>query len=326
MPRPLRMLPPALTGTAFLTTDERVRELGVKRLRASDVDRPYRGVRSVGIDLGTTWGRCRAYEPQLRRGQVFSHTTAALIYRMPLPRTLEEERILHVSALDDRNRPRGRGIQGHRLRSSEVSLREHRGLPVSDVISTWCQLASVLSVEDLIAAGDFIVSGRVVVGAPREPPLATLEELADGLRRWVGRRGARRLLAAIDFVRTGVDSRPESLLRMLLIRAGLPEPAINVPAFDARGGRLGRPDLSYPGLLIAFEYEGDHHRVDANTFRYDIFRRESFEDEGWRVFRVTAHDLHVDPEGFLRRVRRAVAKRSSRFGTPARGQQLPSYP
>jgi len=198
-------------------------------------------------------------------------------------------------------------------------------LPVSDVISTWCQLASVLSVEDLIAAGDFIVSGRVVVGAPREPPLATLEELADGLRRWVGRRGARRLLAAIDFVRTGVDSRPESLLRMLLIRAGLPEPAINVPAFDARGGRLGRPDLSYPGLLIAFEYEGDHHRVDANTFRYDIFRRESFEDEGWRVFRVTAHDLHVDPEGFLRRVRRAVAKRSSRFGTPARGQQLPSY-
>jgi hypothetical protein len=313
------MLPPALHGTAFLATDAHVAHLGAKRLRAADVDRPYRGVRSVGLDLGSTLDRCRAYEPQLRRGQVFSHATAALLYRMPLPRALEGAAVLHVSVLDDQNRPRGRGIVGHRLAHGKVTAREHRGLPVSDVVSTWCQLASVLAVDDLVAVGDFIVSGRVVAGAAREPPLATIEELAGGLRQWVGRRGARRLAAAIDFVRCGVDSRPESLLRMLLIRAGLPEPAINLAAFDARGGRLGRPDLSYPTLLIAFEYEGDHHRSDPNTFRYDIFRHELFEDAGWRVFRVTWDDLRVDPEGFLRRARRTVIERSAQLGMPASG-------
>lgn len=320
MPRPLRTLPPSLNGTAFLTTDERVRHLGVKRLRAADVDRPYRGVRSLGLDLETTLGRCRAYEPQLRRGQVFSHVTAALIYRMPLPRALEADPVLHVSVPDDQNRPRARGVHGHRLRRCDFAAREHGGLPVSDVVSTWCQLASVLSVDDLIAVGDFIVSGEVVPGAAREPPLATITELADGLRPWVGRRGARRLFYAIEYVRSGVDSRPESLLRMLLVRAGLPEPAINLAAFAAKGARLGRPDLSYPWLLIAFEYEGDHHRTDRNTFRYDIFRHELFEDAGWRVFRVTWDDLHADPEGFLRRVRRAVAERSVRFDMPVSGQ------
>lgn len=320
MPRPLRMLPPELSGTAFLATDEHARPLGAKRLRASDVDRPYRGVRSVGIDLGTAVGRCRAYAPRLRRGQVFSHATAALIYRMPLPRALEEVVVLHVSALDDGNRPRGRGIQGHRLRGCDVTVREYRGLLVPDAVSTWCQLASALALADLIAVGDFIVSGRVVPGALREPPLATMEELAEGLRRWVGRRGARRLLAAAEHVRCGVDSRPESLLRVLLMRAGLPEPAINVVAFASNGRRLGRPDLSYPSLLIAFEYEGDHHRTDPDTFRYDIFRHELFEAEGWRVFRVTWADLHLDPEGFLRRVRRAITERSTRLGVALNGQ------
>lgn len=305
------MLPPELRGTSFLTSDNRAEAVGAKRLRARDVDRPHWGVRAVDIDLGAVAGRCRAYEPRLRPGAAFSHVTAALIYRMPLPRALEEAPALHVSVFDG-NRPRGRGIAGHRLCPGDVKVRKHEGFPVSDVVSTWCQLASELGVDDLIAVGDFIVSGRVT-GGGREPPLATLEELAHGTRRWIGRRGARRLAEAIGFVRTGVDSRPETHLRMLLVRAGLPEPAINLAAFDKGGRRLGRPDLSYPRLLIAFEYEGDYHRTDADTFRYDIFRHELFEDEGWRVFRVTSHDLYVDPDGFLRRVRRAIAERRARF-------------
>ena len=299
-----------LTGTAFLTTDEPVSMLGEKRLRGRDVERPYRGVRAVGLDRAAVMGRCQTYEPRMSTSEFFSHVTAAQLYRMPLPSHVENATTLHVSTFRSVARPRVREVVGHRLSAGAVGTQFHRGFVVADPVSTWCHLASVLSVDDLIAVGDFIVSGRVT-DYRREPPLASLAELHAGAKRFAGLRSARRRSEAIACVRTGVDSRPESLLRMLLVRSGLPEPAVNEETFDDRGNRLGKPDLTYEWARTVFEYEGDGHRTDKKRFRRDIFRRELFEDADWRVIRVISDDLFVDSAAFIRRTRRTLERRAA---------------
>ncbi|MCU1507506.1 MAG: hypothetical protein QOK46_1918 [Microbacteriaceae bacterium] len=299
-------LPESLSGTAFRTAGAGFSE---KRLRAGDVDRPYHGVRSVCLDQLTVVGRCRAYEPRMPASQFFSHITAAQLYRIPLPPGLIDAAAVHVSVTGSDTRPRLPGVVGHRM-SATVRPWMHRGFAVADPISTWCQLASVLGLDDLIAAGDFLVSGRVT-DSGREPPLASIEQLRAGAVRFAGNRGARRAAEAVAAVRTGVDSRPETLLRLLLMRSGQPEPVINKPIFDNAGRRLGKPDLSYEWARTVLEYEGDGHRTDAARFRRDISRRERFEDAGWRVIRVTADDLFVDPDDFIRRTARTLARRAA---------------
>jgi hypothetical protein len=324
-------LPRSFVGSAFRSTGV---EFSEKRLRARDVDRPYHGVRSVGLDQQTVVGRCRAYQARMPANQLFSHLTAAQLYRIPLPRELEDAADLHVSVTGAGTRPRLRGVVGHRM-AATVTQRLHRGFAVTDPVSTWCELASVLGLDDLIAAGDFLVSGRVT-DSGREPPLASIEQLRAGAMRFAGNRGARRVVESAAAVRTGVDSRPETLLRLLLIRSGQPEPTINEAIFDDDGRRLGKPDLSYEWARTVFEYEGDGHRTDAARFRHDISRRERFEDAGWRVIRVTADDLFVDPDDFIRRTARTLARRAAELAVAptsppptcpppiaARGQEAP---
>ncbi len=77
-------------------------------------------------------------------------------------------------------------------------------------------------------------------------------------------------------------------------------------------------------LRIAIEYEGDVHRLDRDTFRDDIDRRERFEDAGWRVIRVTAEHLQR-PHALVERIRSALAARAQPRSEPGRGR-LPSNP
>lgn len=64
---------------------------------------------------------------------------------------------------------------------------------------------------------------------PRQPlpPELTLQQLTErvGLFRGRGKVAAAR---AVGRVRLGVESRPESLVRVAIVDAGLPEPEINL--------------------------------------------------------------------------------------------------
>ncbi|WP_147375385.1 hypothetical protein [Jiangella rhizosphaerae] len=44
---------------------------------------------------------------------------------------------------------------------------------------------------------------------------------------------------------------------------------------DETGAWLARPDLSYPHLKIAIEYDGDHHRTDQRQWRHDKVPRRA---------------------------------------------------
>lgn len=303
-------LPAELALGAFTVADAVGLGVPAGRLFRSDLARPFRGVRSVAVPT-TTRERCTAYAQVLTRGHFFSHATAAALHGMPLPRVVADDLRLHVSVFKPAQRARGASIVGHRLelRSGAVEVRD--GLPLTTIEETWCLLGGGLGVEALVVAGDHLLRRGVT------DPSAARDRLHHTLGA-VRRLGSERLQRAIILLRPGVRSPRESLLRVLLVLAGLPEPEINVRLYRRDGAYLGEGDLVYRSARLMLEYEGDHHRTDPEQWRRDIRRRERFEDAGWSVLRVTADDVFGHRAELIER----VAVRLSR-ARAASGQKPP---
>jgi hypothetical protein len=271
-------------------------ELGTsrRRLDASDLRTPFRGARlrvDVPPDVLTL---AAAYATRMPRTQFFSHTTAAMLNGVPLPYALESDTRLHVSVFAGDPQPRVRGVIGHQLERGRTATVQTSTMRMTDAATTWCQLATLLEVEDLVAVGDFLVTGREQLGG--RPAAATIDTLRAAVSMRHGGAGVARLRDALVHVRRGPLSRRETLLRLRLVRRGLPEPVV---AYRVREPLLApfepTVDLAYPGARIAIEYEGDHHRT-PEQFRRDIARYERLHDAGWVVLRVTARDV-PDGEG-----------------------------
>jgi very-short-patch-repair endonuclease len=292
-PRPL---PTAFQSTSFSVQDALEMEVSEKRLRASDLVSPFHGIRALTPPV-TIVERCRAYAPWLAELDFFSHSTAALLYGVPLPSRLESSPLLHVTGVEVR--PRGRGIRGHR--AAATATRTFDGLPVTDPTYLLVELASQLNYTELVIAADGLVR--------RVHPVTTLEELRDraGSRTARNVRSAR---AALDQARSGTDSAMETRLRLVLVQAGLPEPVIHHRIYDAAGRFVGTPDLSYVKERVAIEYEGEHHRNDPKVFAYDIERRERMQEADWYVIRVISDHVYRYPSEWAARIRRVRLQRS----------------
>lgn len=266
--------------------------------------RPFHGVRAVGLD-DTTLDRCLAFAPSLLEGQFFSHTTALRLWGIPVPAPADAR--LHVSVRFPRTPPRGRGIAGHALR--RAGWRLHLGLPAAGPASAWRQSAALLDLDALVAAADALLGGPRDRTGRRRAPLCTIDQLTAALAAAAGSPGQRTAAEALGLARVGVGSPAETRLRLLIVRAGMPEPVVDHPV-TVGGGRVWHPDLAFPAARVAIEYEGDGHRERAR-WRRDIARREAFEDAGWRVVRVTAEDLD-DPSRLIERLSRLLAERGPR--------------
>lgn len=226
-------------------------------------------------------------------GIVFSHQTAAALLGIPLPETIELSRV-HVAVEFPRTPPRGRGVTGHSL--GRVSAARVGPFPICAPAQVWCQLAALLPREDLVAAGDHLL------GARKRPAVVNRETLAAEATQCRRTKGTAARAWALTRVRSGADSRPESLLRLLLEEAGYRHLQINEPVVVGAGRLVLHPDISIPSLRIAVEYEGDGHRVDARQWHADIERHGLLEAAGWRVVRVTARELFHHRDAFLARL------------------------
>jgi hypothetical protein len=80
-----------------------------------------------------------------------------------------------------------------------------------------------------------------------------------------GARGLRQLETVLELVDPGAQSPRESYLRLLLIDAGLPRPHTQIPVFGVDGLPIAYLDMGWPDLMVAVEYDGDHHRVDDSS-------------------------------------------------------------
>jgi very-short-patch-repair endonuclease len=197
---------------------------------------------------------------------------------------------LHVSVTEGRG-PRRPGVVGHRGLDPDA-MRSVRGLPVVDPLTAFVQVGALLLLDGLVAVGDALCGSWSPWPEARERSPSDLNAHLASLGR---ARGVSALHRAMLHVRPGVESPKETELRLLLLRAGLPEPEINAKTYDSAGRYLGNPDLRYVHERVSIEYEGDEHRRDPARWRRDIRRRERFADAGWRTIRVTEADLRGSP-------------------------------
>ena len=210
---------------------------------------------------------------------------------LPLPERFAQDGRLHVSAVAPGRVPQVNGVIGHQ--SSSGAVIRHKGLRVSGPELTWVSLASMLDLDDLIAIGDALVSG--------DHPWTTVGRLKEAILPGV--RGAGKLRAAMPLIRLGVRSRPETHLRLAVVRAGFPEPAVAHPVWIPALQQNLHPDLAWPAWRVGMEYEGDGHRTDRWQFAHDIRRVEGFVDIGWTLSRFTNSDVYSTLEKTLERVR-----------------------
>lgn len=296
LPGPLH---PRFRDLPFLVAEANRAGVGRARLRSSDLTAPFRGVRTPRLIEPTLLNRCAAYLGIMPAGSVFSHGTAALLLGMPAPVRVERERALHVAVTPPRRAPRVDGITGHQLDLCESEITVVRGLPVTTPERTWCDLAPVLSVRELVALGDFLIA--------RTRPLTSRGKLRESVTRRRRGRGVAKLSAALALLNERSESPQESLLRTMFVEAGLPGLDVNVELRDASGRFVARPDLRFPEYRLVVEYEGDGHRTDREQWRRDFGRTARLQVLGEEVLRVGAADLADEPQ-LLATVRALLAR------------------
>jgi hypothetical protein len=298
-------LPSGLRERSFSVAEGSRAGLGRHRMRGRDLERPFHGVRAPRGLLHGLYALCLAYTVRMRGDEFFCGVTAARMWRIPLPNAFAHSEGVHVGRMSPNRASRARGVHGREFTDRQIRVVRRYGFSVTDAASTWCHLAGVLSHNDLVAAADHLVL------VPKKPqpgesrPYATIHELADRARAYRGRH-ARALRRALEDVRQGAESRPETILRLVMVNAGLPEPELNVDIFSASGRFLGRGDMLFRSFRVIAEYDGEQHRTDPVQYNKDMLRIEGFIRDRWTPIRVRKGELFGDPAAAVARVEGAL--------------------
>lgn len=313
-------LPAEFAARPFRVAEALASGVTPSRLRAGDLLTPTRGVRVArSVTLATParsahhqdrlradlLERAAAVAPALTPDQFFSHGTALALLGAPLPYLRATAWELHVSARRPAGQPRREGVVGHRLQARAPARGTAHGLPIEHPARAWRQAARTWDLDDVIAAADHLVCPRHRIIAPADlrAEIADAGDLRGGF-----------LTRALAEVRVGAETAEETHVRLLLIRAGLPEPSLNHRVQDSLGRFIARLDLAYPGYRVAVEHDGRTHAFDEQQFAKDADRWDAIRDEGWLLVRILSHHLRPDPRRALAKVTDALIARGWRPG------------
>ncbi|BCW64423.1 hypothetical protein StoSoilB22_33960 [Arthrobacter sp. StoSoilB22] len=334
--RPLSSLPPALSDRAFTLAEADEFGIAPKRLRASDLLVPSRGLR-LPRRVQTLLEVARPHL-DLRQGDFLSHISAAEVLGLPLPAWAqfkpddggpvtavvepipwgpksgphfrEPGRFIHLSRPRNGSLPRRRGVAGHRLTLRDGDLTDEDGVVLTSVARTWVDLASMLPMEDLVVVGDAIVSEHERSFGPPRVPMVSMPKLQHFVEKANGIHGVGKARIALERLRVGVDSPPETKLRLMLEDAGLPAFVPNCRVDDA----LGRPvwtDLGCPEYRTCLEYEGLHH-LSPEQQALDAYRDQRVSEAGWRQVKINKVDMKHGRKWVVARVVQALRKQGWR--------------
>ncbi len=293
-----------MRGIAFTTAQGRSLGLGRSRMTGRDLDKPFYGIRvATGVAAQNLPERCAALLVGIPAGAFFSHLTAARLWPLPLPMPSADEPV-HVGVPRTSRAPRRSGVVGHQVTDPLAGVVYRGGLPVVDPATLFCQLATELSLHDLVAVGDTLIL-RPVYQQRERRPWVPLPELGERVGCYRG-RGKRAASTALALIRRGAESRPETLVRLAIMDAGLPEPEVNPVIRDSGGRFLGRGDLVYRRWWTIVEYDGEQHRKSTAQFDHDVQRLEGFANNGWHVVRIVGRSFFTDRRGSIARVARVL--------------------
>lgn len=338
MPIAPRPLPPDLAD-AFTCRAALAAGATPRRLRARDLETPFRGVRlrppssaeiedagPLALDRAVradVLRRAGAYALLMPPAAFFVGATAGVILGLGVPHGPK----LCVGVPPPHRAPRRTGIHGVKLAPSQARIIERDGLRLTDTASTWATLAGRLGERDLVRVGDAAVRvPRDDRGRHRtEARLATIDDLR-AAALVPGRRHRAALLRALDRVRVGSMSPLETDFRLDAEDAGLPEPELDVAIRTESGRLLGISDLVYPGYRTVVEVEGDHHRTMRQQWNRDIEKYAAYAAQGWEVVRLTSTHIRGWQPQAVALVRAALLRRGWRppaQATPERGRSAP---
>jgi hypothetical protein len=274
-----------------------------------DIHVPSRGIR-VPAGVEQSWlDRARPYT-QLGAPDTVSFYSAAFIHAFKLPRAVANSRsspaarLLHLTRTGSAA-PRRKGVIGHRSTLGPADVVMLEGVPVTSIPRTLLDLAGTgtLTLEELVVIVDDLVCEHVRYQHPRTArlPLRELQRNIDNRRAMAGLPLLRK---ALELARVGADSPPETRLRLLLGRSGLPAFVPNHMLLDQQGKPLWT-DLACPEFRLALEYDGGHHLSPAQQHA-DALRNERIHDLGWRLLVISRLDVRNGEQWVLTRVRGAL--------------------
>ena len=200
---------------------------GISRTRtaAQDLVTVSRGIRVPTDSAAAGAAALRAYT-DLDDEATLSLGSAARLWSAPLPGRLEEDWRIHLARRRGRSTPRRVNVVGHQLTLLPDEVVELDGVRLTSPARTWLDLATVLSADELVIAGDSLVCEH----GPEFPSarsLCSIEELRSMVERHreagaCGRRGPPS--SSSGWGRFAAETR----LRLALVRAGLPEPVLTM--------------------------------------------------------------------------------------------------
>ena len=205
----------------------------------------HRGVYSVGERSTAALTGLRIHGVARQSpSMVLSHASAAVLHRIPLWRI--DPDVVHLTAerRGPSGRPPGRVVHAAALAADEVM--QCSGLAVTSPARTLVDLARSSGFESAVIACDWALHEGLVTPA----------ELLAALESAHHRPGRRSALRALSFADGRAESPGESRLRVLMHRAGLDAPELQIDVRDRIGTLLGRSDLGYPDESALIEFDG----------------------------------------------------------------------
>jgi len=294
------------TGSFSLRASDKA---GVTRSRttAKDLVTVSRGIRIPVHSGASRAAALRAYT-DLDDTSVLASLSAARVWEAPLPAGPRSDWRIHLARRRGFSFPRRANVVGHLLTFLPDEVVEYDGVRLTSPARTWLDLASGLALEDLVAAGDHLVCCHGPAFPYPRAALCNLDDLHSMTARHPGMRGVKRARAALELIRVGADSAPETHMRLALIDGGLPEPVLNHVLLDRWVSPILWPDAAYPQWGIALQYDGLHH-ADPDQHLRDMERHDRTLALGWLEVRVGRRHLEGDPPAVVRKVRDALLSR-----------------
>jgi very-short-patch-repair endonuclease len=147
----------------------------------------------------------------------------------------------------------------------------------------------------------------VIADSAMRKGLVTIDELRSPAAAARGRHAGRlqRVVAQADSRRGSVL---ESLLRMLLVQAGLVLDKTRWSIRDDDGLFVAVVDFAWLGARLIVEADGFEFHRDRSDYRKDRRRANAFCRLDWRLLRFSWEDIRLEPEYVVEAIRYELAK------------------
>ncbi|PZA22024.1 hypothetical protein DMO24_07235 [Modestobacter versicolor] len=283
-------VPEALANTVFRgSTVVRQGLLTPDELRGPAWTALFRDVHVSAAHPITHALRARAAAAVLYPGAVVTGASAAVLWGVDLAGPEDDVELTLPPGAHPARMP---GVRARRALLDERHVRVHRGVRLTDPDTTAVALAGSRALDDAVVAVDQLVH----LARASLPRVRALAAAGTG-------RGCRRARAACALADGRAESPPETRIRLLVLRHGLPAPIaqFEVPRPGRRPLRL---DFAWPEHRVALEYDGLWHGEPGQLGK-DRQRLNVIGDAGWRVVFATAVDVRR-PADLLARLSRLL--------------------